>query len=275
MSRAVAVGKSRVSESSAKTDGGGKSGAPALPGYFEQSAMPFTSLVFLIPLIVVYEVGTRWYASDPVSHVEQRIIAFNIMQNFFNWCGAKGQYMPAAAVVGILLTFHILKRDPAGARSGVLLGMGFESVMYAIPLVTMGYVFQHYLLSHQVADNWRRLLVLSIGAGIYEEMVFRLVLFHLLHMLLVDVLRIPKGRAVPLMVVTSAVLFSLYHYRMPWFPWFTLTGSEVFEWQSFVFRTLAGIYFGMIFMWRGFGLTAGAHASYDILIVVLRLVAQG
>jgi membrane protease YdiL (CAAX protease family) len=244
-------------------------------GYFEQSSMPFTSLVFLAPLIVVYEIGTRWYASDPVSHVEQRIIAYNIMQNFFNWFGANGQYMPAASVVGILLTFHILKNDRASARSGVLMGMGFESLMYAIPLVTMGYVFQHYLLSHQVADNWRRLLVLSIGAGIYEEMVFRLVLFHLLHMLLVDVLRIPKGRAVPLMVVTSAVLFSLYHYRIPWFPWFTLTGSEVFEWQSFVFRTLAGIYFGMIFMWRGFGLTAGAHASYDILIVVLRLVAQG
>jgi hypothetical protein len=257
MSRA-ATGIRQPSESaSAGKEAGG--------GYFEQSSLPLTSLIFLMPLIVVYEVGTRWYASDPVSHVEQRIIAFNLMQKFFTWFGATGPYMPAAAVVAILLAFHILRHDPWTARSGILLGMSFESVMYAIPLVSMGYVFQHYLLIHGTADNWRRLLVLSIGAGIYEEMVFRLVAFHLLHILLVDILQIPKVKAVPLMVVTSAVAFSLYHY------W----GAESFEWPSFIFRTLAGIYFGMIFMWRGFGLTAGAHASYDIVIVLLRLVAQG
>jgi hypothetical protein len=271
MSRAVAVAGSRSTEVAKKE----RDSAPANLGYFEQSSLPFTSLLFLAPLIVVYEVGTRWYASDPVSHVEQRIIAFNIMQNFFNWFGANGQYMPAAAVVGILLSFHIVKNDSVSPRWGVLAGMCFESLMYAVPLVTLGYVFQHYLLSHQVADNWRRLLVLSIGAGIYEEMVFRLVLFHVLHIIFVDVLRMPKGRAVPLMVLTSAISFSLYHYRIPWFPWLNCTGSETFEWQSFVFRSLAGIYFGLIFMWRGFGLTAGAHASYDIMIVILRLVAQG
>jgi membrane protease YdiL (CAAX protease family) len=244
-------------------------------GYFEQSALPLTSLLFLAPLIVVYEVGTCWYASDPVSHVEQRIVAFSDLQRFFNLFGATGQYMPPATVVGILLTFHILRRDVACARFGVMMGMCFESVIYAIPLVTLGYLFQHYLLSHSVADDWRRLLVQSIGAGIYEEMVFRLILFHLLHMLLIDLLKVPKIRAIPLMVVSSAIFFSLYHYRIPWFPWTGLTGSERFEWQSFVFRTLAGIYFGMIFMWRGFGLTAGAHASYDILIVVLRMAGQG
>jgi membrane protease YdiL (CAAX protease family) len=261
----------------------GPSAAPAKPvkasvkplGYFEQSSLPLTSLLFLAPLIMVYEVGTYWYSSDPVSHIEQRIVAFSDLQRFFNLFGATGQYMPAATVVGLLLTFHILRNDRATIRSGVLIAMSFESLMCAIPLVTMGYLFQHYLLSHQVADNWRRLLVLSIGAGIYEEMVFRLILFHLLHMLLVDFLKVPKIRAIPLMVVSSAVVFSLYHYRIPGFPWPSLTGSEIFEWQSFVFRTLAGIYFGMIFMWRGFGLTAGAHASYDILIVVLRMAGQG
>jgi hypothetical protein len=234
-------------------------------GYFDQSSWPLTSLIFLAPLIVVYEVGTCWYASDPVSHVEQRIIAFNLMQNFFALFGASGQYMPAAAVVAILLACHILRNDAWTARSGVLLGMSFESIMYAIPLVTMGYLFQHYLLIHPTADNWRRLLVLSIGAGIYEELVFRLIAFHLLHIVLIDLLKVPKNRAVPLMVVISAVAFSLYHY------W----GAETFEWPSFAFRTLAGIYFGLIFMWRGFGLTAGAHASYDIVIVLLRVATQG
>jgi membrane protease YdiL (CAAX protease family) len=226
-------------------------------------------------LIVVYEVGTRWYASDPVSGVEQRIVAFNDLQHFFSLFGATGPYMPAGAVVAILLSFHVMRKDPWTARTGTLLGMLLESVMYAIPLVTLGYVFQHYLLVHPTSDNWRRLLVLSIGAGIYEEMVFRLIMFHVLHMILIDLLKVPKGRALPLMVVISAAAFSMYHYRLPILNSSGFTGSEPFEWQSFVFRTLAGIYFGLIFLWRGFGLTAGAHASYDITIVLLRLVAQG
>ena len=116
-------------------------------------------------MIVVYEVGTNWYASDPVSHVEQRIIAFNVMQSFFNWFGATGPYMPAAAVVSILLAFHIARNDAWTARSGVLVGMSLESVMYAIPLLTLGYLFSTICWFASGADNWRRLLVLSIGAG--------------------------------------------------------------------------------------------------------------
>jgi membrane protease YdiL (CAAX protease family) len=251
--------------------------SPVGDGYLGQSTLPLTSLMFLVPLIVVYEVGTRWYASDPISHVEQRIVAFNDLQHFFSMFGATGPYMPAAAVVAILLACHVMRRDSwSTARSGVLLGMLVESIMYAVPLVTLGYiVFQHYLLMHPVADDWRRLLVLSIGAGIYEELVFRLILFHVLHIVLVDLLRVPKGRALPVMVVVSAISFSLYHYQLPLFTFSGLTGSEPFEWQSFIFRTLAGIYFGMIFLIRGFGLTAGAHASYDIIIVLWPLVARG
>ena len=64
------------------------------------------------------------------------------------------------------------------------------------------------------------------------------------------------------MVATSAVLFSLYHYL----------GPESFHWQSFVFRTLAGIYFGCLFLTRGFGVTAGSHATYDILVAILQTV---
>jgi hypothetical protein len=237
-------------------------------GYFDQSALPLASLMFLMPMIIAYEVGTRWYSSFP------GIVAFSDLQHFFNLFGATDPYMPATAVVSILLACHMLRRDPWTVRAGTLIWMVGESIMYAIPLLTLGYAFKHYLLLHPVADAWRQLLVLSIGAGVYEELVFRLILFHLLHMLLIDLLKVPKSRALPLMVVISAAAFSLYHYQLPFlrFSWFT--GSEPFEWQSFIFRTLAGIYFGLIFLWRGFGLTAGAHASYDIINVLLRLAAQ-
>jgi hypothetical protein len=246
---------------------------PARPGerhigYFEASAYPLTSLLFVVPLMVAYEVGTRWYASDPVSHVQQRIVAFNLIQQFFALMGATGQYMPAGAVASILVAWHLARGDGWAARPTVLLGMAAESAMYAVPLVALGYVFQHYLPLYTPAGGGpRALLVLSIGAGIYEELVFRLVAFNVLHFLLIDVFRWPRMVALPLMVLTSAVAFSLYHYTPP--------ATEPFQWESFLFRGLAGIYFGLIFVTRGFGLTAGAHAGYDIAIVLLRALPPG
>jgi hypothetical protein len=245
-----------------------KSGEAGRSGYFEHSSLPLTSLIFLAPFLIVYEIGTRWYAIDPVSHVEQRIIAFNLIQKFFALFGASGKYLPAAAVVSVLLGCHAAHRDTWSARLSVLTAMLLECMMYAVPLVGVGYLFEHCLLLHSLAGNWREWLVLSIGAGIYEELVFRLAMFSLLSFILMDVLQVSKARALPLMVVISAVTFSLYHYQ---FPLAHYTGSEPFAWSSFIFRSLAGIYFGMIFLWRGFGLTAGSHAFYDVIIVLLRV----
>src|SRR5580704_626774 len=101
-----------------------RAAAKLLPGgYFEETAGPLSSLVFLAPLIVLYELGTRWYASDPVSHVEQRIIAFSLMQQFFAFFGATGKYMPAAAVVSILLACHVVRNDGWSTHLAYLVGM--------------------------------------------------------------------------------------------------------------------------------------------------------
>ena len=262
--------------------------------YLEASSYPLTSLLFCVPLIVAYEVGTWRFASDPVSHVQQRIVAFNLMQQFFAAFGVTGLYFPAATVASVLLAWHLARGDRFAATPGVVLGMIAESAMYAVPLVGLGYAFQHLLpLFGQLLIGGpaaaiggpgaaiggpaaaiggpggtvgrggpTALLVLSIGAGVYEELIFRLVAFTVLHFLLVDVLRMARATAVPLTVVAAAVLFSLYHYRP--------TGTEPFQWESFAFRTVAGVYFGLIFTARGFGLTAGAHSAYDVLIVLIK-----
>src|SRR4051794_24152871 len=74
-------------------------------GYFHSSELPFTSLVFLLPFLVIYEVGTRYYTADA------DIRAFKWMQDFFQLFGASGRHLPALAVVGILLAWHIARRD--------------------------------------------------------------------------------------------------------------------------------------------------------------------
>jgi len=67
-----------------------------------------------------------------------------------------------------------------------------------------------------------------------------------------------------LMMLISGMLFSAYHYLSPMEP--------PFQMRTFVFRSVAGIYFGGLFVTRGFGVTAATHAFYDIFILILASV---
>lgn len=219
--------------------------------YFQRAELPLSGLVFLLPLIVVYEWGARKYTPD--------IIAFEMMQRFFHLFGAHGRWLPALAVVGILLAWHIARKDPWKVYLSTIAGMVVESVTLGIPLLLLGVACRHYLPLSAGGGDWRSWTSSSFGAGIYEELVFRLIALTLLSLLMVDLLRTPKAAAIPLMVMISAVLFAAYHYL----------GAERFSWQSFAFRTAAGVYFAVLFLTRGYGITAGAHASYDIIIKIL------
>ena len=84
---------------------------------------------------------------------------------------------------------------------------------------------------------------------------FRLILMAALSLLIKDICGIGKKSAALLVVVSSGILFSGYHYL----------GHEPFRIQTFLFRSLAGIYFGILFSFRGFGITAGCHGIYDLL----------
>ncbi|MGE5608913.1 MAG: CPBP family intramembrane glutamic endopeptidase [Bacillota bacterium] len=236
----------------------------ALQGYFAASELPLTVLVFLLPLLVLYEVGTRYFAIDWIRQAETRVLAFTMMREFMEMFGANGRYLPSLAVVGILLTWHIARKDSWQLQVGTAMGMVVESALLGLPLLALSNLLRHYLPLY-VAGNATRGFVLAIGAGIYEELVFRLVAFTLLNILLIDLLRIQKGPAYLLIVLSSAFLFAAYHYWSP--------QSAPFRLSDFVFRTVAGVYFGALFMARGFGVTAGSHVAYDMYYFALRAMA--
>jgi len=113
--------------------------------------------------------------------------------------------------------------------------------------------------SHHLRD----MVVMSMGAGVYEEFIFRLAFFTLLSLLFKDAWRLNNQFTLLLMVLSSAAAFSAYHYLDP---------SQRFVGQVFAFRLVAGIYFGIVFLIRGFGITATSHTAYDIIISVLQSV---
>ena len=227
-------------------------------GYLAVSSRPLMSLVFLLPFILLYEIGTRLLLTDPV-HGTQDIVAFTLLQRFFAWFGATGRHLPAFAVVAILLAWHLARKDRWSVSLPTLLGMAVESIALAVPLIVFALVLARYVaLGTPPGMSIGETLVLSLGAGVYEELVFRLMLCTGLAIVLRNCLKLSVRTSLLLLVVVSATLFSAYHYL----------GHEVFSWRIFVFRLGAGVYFALLFLTRGFGITAGSHMAYDVLIVM-------
>jgi membrane protease YdiL (CAAX protease family) len=104
--------------------------------------------------------------------------------------------------------------------------------------------------------------VLSIGAGIYEELLFRMVAIALVHFVLVDVFRFSHRFGAVSAILLSALAFTLYHGVIG-------DGETGVQWTSAVFFFISGLYFAGLFVVRGFGIAVGVHAAYDILVTVL------
>jgi hypothetical protein len=249
MSRAVAARPRRAQRSSRSSIL--SSSRNALLNYFKQSERPLQSLVFLLPLILIHEIGWRFSKS--------RVLAFYLLHEFLAFFGATGTLLPAMALVGILLAWHIVRHDKWTIQVNTVIFMYMESILLALPLLVLAAAVARFHLPPLLAGGVERFpsqIIISMGAGIYEELVFRLIGMTALHVLFFDILRIKRTWAMLLMVLVSSLAFSFYHYL----------GPEQFVWKTCLFRTVAGIYFGTIFLCRGFGVTAGSHAAYDMIL---------
>jgi membrane protease YdiL (CAAX protease family) len=250
MSRAPATG----------ADGGAgtqqAAAAPALGQYLSRSSAPLVSLVFLLPFVAVYELGTRLVLADPVAGTPQ-VIAFTMLQRAFAPLGPSARHLPALAVISMLFAWHLARKDGWTVRFSTLLGMGVESIALGVPPIVFGLLLRRFLpLGGSDGEPLTTTVIFAFGAGVYEEFVFRLILCTFLAILLKNVLRLNAKTSTLLLVPISASLFSAYHYL----------GPESFTWGSFVFRMGAGIYFTALLLRRGFGITCGSHIAYDILI---------
>jgi membrane protease YdiL (CAAX protease family) len=100
-------------------------------------------------------------------------------------------------------------------------------------------------------------VVTYVGAGIYEEVMFRIVLYSGLCAVL-RVALLPKRVAIALAAGAAAIMFAAAHHIGP--------HGEPVDGYNFLFRVLAGLYFTLLYQLRGVGIAVGAHACYDVLV---------
>jgi membrane protease YdiL (CAAX protease family) len=247
----------------------------AYAGYWDRAQWPLQGLYFLLPLLVLYELGTLLLAPEGSERLPP-ILAESLLGIGFQKLGVTGVYLPAIIVVVVLLCMHLVRRDPWRPEPKLYAVMWAETFAWALPLFVFSMVLVRELAATPEAlqavngvgpEGWKDDLIFSVGAGIYEELLFRLIGIALLHMLLVDVLALPEKYGGAGAILLSAVAFALYHFvRTKPDAWvgYTLEGVDL---GDFAFFTLAGVYLAMIYVIRGFGLVVGTHALYDVMVV--------
>ncbi|MGE4285760.1 MAG: CPBP family intramembrane glutamic endopeptidase [Phycisphaerae bacterium] len=264
-----------------------------LDSYLRRTSRPIYSLIIVSILIVIYEAGLSFLSPDffltSSDKIPGMVVTFAWVRelllqmkfsNTMSWVGT-----PLVVVVALIIV-QVKSRDRIRI-SWLDVPITFaESALLALPLLVFSTCI-HYLSTQNasiapvpaVPDLAARLFVQSeagsfmvslvsgIGAGIFEELVFRLFLISLFTFVFEKLFAMPQIRSIMAAVIISSLLFSLHHY------YFFMSGKfyegEPFLVSTFIFRFVAGIYLAIVFGMRGFGIVAATHVINNIVSVFI------
>lgn len=236
--------------------------------YLDTTRTHTYSLLFALPLLVLYELGAVLIADGRGGGMRNG--ADVLLRTLLAAGGLQGTLaFTAALAIGAAVIVAVERRNKkVPLRADYFLGMLGESAAYALLFGVVVAAATQLLLGSMVrlaADgditNMPLLdgIVLSLGAGIYEELLFRVILTGGLFALLLAA-GVRRRTAGLVAIVVSAFIFSAFHYVGPY--------AYPLELNSFTFRMLAGLAFSALYMARGFGVAAWTHALYDVFLVL-------
>ena len=252
---------------------------PLGPGtYFARTRRPVVCLAFLAPLLVLYEVGAVWLVAAGGEDVAAGG-ADGLLRGLLGPLGGGAAVALPAVVAAVLLGWNFYGRYRWEVDAETLAGMLGESLLFAAGLVLaaagLTYCSPGGLTTAEVrppaavAPAAVR-AVGALGAGVYEEFLFRLALLPPAY----GWFRLwrcgPRGAAA-LAVVATSLLFALAHHLGPELFNGDLSGAggEAPRWGPFLFRAAAGAMLAVLFWFRGFGVAAGTHAAFNLFAGVL------
>lgn len=242
-------------------------GAVAAPEQASKSD-PWSDLALTLPLFVVYHLGVVFL---PVRNAAD-VVTRELIQLADNDLLKYGGLTLAIGVVFVTV-LAVLGRHRE-LRWQRFVWAAAEGVLYAVAMrLAAGYVVGKLRLEipggapavTSDAPGVFAGIVLAAGAGLYEEIAFRVVLFGLgakIIRLFAEPIPLASARLITFgWAFAAAGIFSGWHYIGPL--------GDPFELKSFVFRWVCGLAFTVIYAFRGFGPAVWTHAIYDIWVLVL------
>jgi hypothetical protein len=245
-----------------------------ISSYWQAARAPRHSLTFAFPLLLLYEILAFTLSGSEFSGVRNG--ADVLLKTVFVALGGRsGLVIFGALLVGGGAWIVVQDRRRSGKiEPRVFALMAAESIVYALAfglvtstltgLLVPGIVLAGRLASlalGSLADSsLATQIMISLGAGIYEELLFRVILVSGLAWL---ARRVFGWRVMPaglFAVGVGALIFSAFHYIGPY--------GDRLSLGSFAFRTVAGVLFSSLYLLRGFGITAWTHALYDVFLAM-------
>lgn len=233
-------------------------GADWLDRYLEDSRHLAVSLFLVVPILLAYEVGLVLTRSQ-----YQNAVDLVVKQPFHRFLGASG-----------FLVFNALVLFGAGYLAGrlhgsrrlrleVAVGAALEGLVYAILLGRgIAALLARAGLSIPAIDSPVALgIVLSLGAGVYEELFFRLALLETLDWILTRCVGLEAAAASALAIVLGSLAFAQAHYL-------GASPSATLDPYGFAFRFVAGLVLATIYRVRGLAVAVYTHAFYDCLLAL-------
>ncbi len=235
-------------------------------GYWPATRAPRYSLLFALPLLLLYETLAFGLTHDAYAGVRNG--ADVLLKSAFVWLGGRDGLLVFGVLlvgIGLILVIRDWRRN-GGVKPAWFLAMLGEAVVYALAFGAVTSFLTSVVLGRaslalnlQEQFSLAQQLMISLGAGRYEERHFRVILVTGLVALFrrFGLGNVPGGIAATLV---GALIFSAFHYLGPY--------GDPLELGSFAFRTMAGILFSALYLTRGFGITAWTHALYDVFLTL-------
>ena len=218
--------------------------APSVTGRGDLAA----SLVLIFPLLLAYEVGVVF--AGHVSGVDV------VTRALYTALGGRAAYLAfhAAVAAGFLIylrhsnRWNTLRLEIAGP-------MILESAIYALTLGAVASVIVMKLLGLGAGGS----VISALGAGIHEELVFRLGLLVGIAWLLRAGSGGRRGRVAIALAISAGFFAAAHHLGVHGEPWSA---------HAFAYRSVAGVVFGLIFWYRSLAHAVYAHVLYDVLVAL-------
>ncbi|WP_242978814.1 CPBP family intramembrane glutamic endopeptidase [Rhodohalobacter mucosus] len=236
-----------------------------ISAYHRESGSLLYSYLISLPLLLLYEVLIILSQPNPDYLVRISVDAwFKSLFASFGLHTITATLLVAAVAGGVIL--YRQRSELASVKSRYFWFMIAESFIYAVVISLVISQFLGFLLnisadSALAGMSKLQLIALSLGAGLYEELFFRVILVGLLVFIFKRYLK-SKNTTYALSAILAALMFSTVHYIGQM--------GDSFELGSFLFRFLFGLALNVVYVIRGFGMAAWTHALYD-LIVIMRM----
>lgn len=229
--------------------------------YFSVTRSGTYGFLAALPLWAAYEMLILLANSSRLGEI--RVSADIWIKRVLSGFGAAGMFGLGVAVllIGIAVFFWERKRN-LPIRPRYLFMIPLESAVYAVALgwtvgAAIGALFS--MVPPQLARiDAPTQLALSLGAGIYEELLFRVLLVGGLFLVFKRFSEVSVAYVTAALI--GAAIFSSVHYIGAF--------GDPFTFASFSFRFLFGLMLNGLYLARGFGVAAWTHALYDVSIVI-------